>query len=69
MAVVIREALADLKIENCKSGCSRNLTLSIGIGSQAVRPGSYSRELLIRVDTALKLARERGRDRIEVLEG
>jgi len=69
VAVAIREALAELKIENSKSGCSRYLTLSIGLGSQSVRPASHSRELLIRVDTALKLARERGRDRIEVLEG
>lgn len=64
----IRAALAKLAIEHDKSACSRYLTLSIGVGSQAVRPGSYSRELLIRVDTALKLAKERGRDRIEVLE-
>ena len=65
----IRAALADLAIEHGKSDCSRFLTLSIGIGCQDARPGSHSRELLIRTDTALKLAKERGRDRIEVLEG
>ncbi len=64
----IREALAELAIEHVKSDSSRYLTLSIGIGSQPVRPGSYSRELLTRVDAALKLAKERGRDRIEALE-
>jgi len=64
----IRKALADLEIEHVKSGCSKCLTMSIGVGSQAVTPRSYSRELLIRVDTALRLAKERGRDRLEVLE-
>ena len=44
-------------------------TLSVGIGCQDVRSASASRELLVRADTALKLARERGGNRIEVLEG
>jgi len=43
--------------------------MSVGLGSQVVTPGSASRELLGRVDTALKLASERGRNRLEVLEG
>ena len=65
----IREALAERRIEHARSGCGDYLTMSIGVGSQSVAPGSYSRELLVRVDTALKLARERGGNRIEVLEG
>jgi len=68
-AARIRAELAAQKIEHAKSGCSEFLTLSIGVGSQTVAEGSSSRELLVRVDTALKLARERGHDRIEVLEG
>jgi diguanylate cyclase (GGDEF)-like protein len=69
IAVNIREALAKQKIEHVKSGCGKYLTMSIGVGSQTVSAASYSRELLVRVDTALKLAEERGRDRLEVLEG
>ncbi len=69
IALDIRQALADLEIEHLKSGCSKYLTMSIGVGSQTVTPRSYSRELLVRVDTALRLAKERGRDRLEVLEG
>jgi diguanylate cyclase (GGDEF)-like protein len=65
----IRKALAQQKLEHSRSACSEFLTMSIGVGSQAVSEGSASRELLVRVDTALKLARERGHDRIEVLEG
>ena len=68
IALKIREALADLAIEHVKSGCSNCLTMSIGVGSQAVTPRSFSRELLVRVDTALRLAKERGHDRLEVLE-
>ena len=68
IALDIRKALADLEIQHLKSGCSKYLTMSIGVGSQVVTPRSFSSELLVRVDTALRLARERGRDRLEVLE-
>jgi diguanylate cyclase (GGDEF)-like protein len=68
IALDIRQALADLEIEHLKSGCSKYLTMSIGVGSQTVTPRSFSSELLVRVDTALRLAKERGRDRLEVLE-
>ncbi len=69
LAVGIRESLARLEIEHLKSGCCRSLTMSIGVASRAVMPRSFSRELLVRVDTALRLAKERGHDRLEVLEG
>jgi len=68
IALDIRKALADHEIEHVKSGCSKYLTMSIGVGSQAVTPRSFSSELLVRVDTALRLAKARGRDRLEVLE-
>ena len=63
------QELAQQKIEHAKSRVGPCLTVSVGLGSQAVTPGSSSRELLGRVDTALKLATERGRNRLEVLEG
>jgi len=65
----IRESFAQDRVEHLKSGCADYLTLSIGLGSQTVAPRSHSRELLVRVDAALKLAKERGRDRLEVMEG
>ena len=65
----IMHDLAQKKIEHIKSHSQPYLTLSVGLGSQMVTPGSSSRELLVRVDTALKLAKERGRNRLEVLEG
>jgi len=69
VALDIRQAFAQNKVEHVKSACADHLTLSIGLGTQTVAPGSYSRELLVRVDAALKLAKERGRDRLEVMEG
>ncbi len=64
----IIQELAQKKIEHAKSRAGPYLTMSVGLGSQIVSPGSSSRELLGRVDTALKLASERGRNRLEVLE-
>lgn len=65
----IRKALAAKEIEHARSNSGELLSMSIGVGSQTVAERSSSRELMVRVDTALKLARERGHDRIEVLEG
>jgi len=65
----IIQALAQKKIEHARSRTRPYLTMSVGLGSQTATEGSNSRELLVRVDTALKLAKERGRDRLEVLEG
>lgn len=66
-AAEIVAALDAKKIAHDKSPTG-NLTLSVGIGCQTMGPGSSSRQLLVRTDTALKLARERGGNRIEVLE-
>ena len=69
VAVNLQQSLADLEIEHARSRIGSRLTMSIGIGAQTVAVESSSRELLVRVDTALKLAVERGRNRIEILEG
>ena len=64
----VMKALADKKIEHHKSPIGPVLTMSVGLGSQTVKPGTSSGELLVRVDTALKLATEKGHNRLEVLE-
>lgn len=63
------DGMAKKNIEHEKSRSVDRLTLSIGVGSQRISRGSASRDLLVRVDTALKLAQERGGNRFEVLEG
>ncbi len=69
IALEIMQALAREKIEHTGSLAQNYLGMSIGLGSQFAAEGSKPRELLVRVDTALKLAKERGRNRLEVLEG
>lgn len=68
IAQEVMQRLAEKKIEHAKSRARPYLTISIGLGCQTVSAGSSSRELLLRADTALKLAKEKGRDRLEVLE-
>ena len=68
IALEIMQALAQKNIEHARSRTQPCLTMSVGLGSQVAAEGSNSRELLVRVDTALKLAKERGRNRLEVLE-
>jgi diguanylate cyclase (GGDEF)-like protein len=69
IALEIMQVLAQKNIEHARSRTQSCLTMSVGLGSQVAAEGSNSRELLVRVDTALKLAKERGRNRLEVLEG
>ncbi|MCP4878001.1 MAG: GGDEF domain-containing protein [Gammaproteobacteria bacterium] len=69
IALEIMQELKQRNIEHIKSPLQKVLTMSVGLGSQVVAPSSSSRELLVRADTALKLAKERGHDRLEILEG
>lgn len=64
----VEKELTDLKIEHAKSKASQYLTISAGLSSQIVTAMSSSRELLGKTDNALKLAKDKGRNRIEVLE-
>jgi len=62
----VEKALADLKIEHTKSKASPYLTISVGLSSQVSTATSSSRELLGNTDAALKLAKDKGRNRIEM---
>ena len=69
VALEFMQNLAQQKIEHLKSATQPFVTVSVGLGSQAVRAESSARELLVRTDTALKLASQRGRNRLEVIDG
>jgi diguanylate cyclase (GGDEF)-like protein len=69
MAIRMMAELAKMKIEHLKSRVASQLTMSVGLGYQMVRKNTTSRDILTRVDTALKLAKEKGRNRLETLEG
>ena len=65
----ITQSLADKKIEHAESRINPYLTISVGLSSQIVANNSSSRELLSRVDEALKSAKAKGRNRMEIIEG
>lgn len=65
----ITQSLADKKIEHTESRINPYLTISVGLSSQIVAVNSSSRELLGRVDEALKSAKAKGRNRMEIIEG
>ncbi len=66
MALRIQKRLADLKIEHTKSKATPFLTISVGLGCQVVSGNSSSRELLGRTEAALKVAKHKGRNRLEI---
>jgi len=61
-------ALADQKIEHAKSKTNRYLTISVGLSCQVIGNISSSRELISRVDKALKTAKDKGRNRMVILD-
>ncbi len=63
----VEQALAALEIKHCKSKASQYLTFSAGLSSKVVTVASSSRELLGKADNALKVAKNKGRNRIEMI--
>ncbi|MCP3689632.1 MAG: GGDEF domain-containing protein [Gammaproteobacteria bacterium] len=66
MVLRIQQALADLKIAHTKSKSMPFLTISAGLGCMAVTATASSRELLGRTEVALKTAKHKGRNRLEI---
>lgn len=64
----VQKELDKLQIEHCKSKAGQILTFSAGLSSQIATPVASSRQLLSKTDNALKLAKNKGRNRIEVIE-
>ncbi len=64
----IARTLESKKIEHEKSKADKYLTISVGLSCQLAAEGSSSRTLLSRADAALKSARTKGRNRIEMME-
>ncbi len=67
LLVRVVRTLASKKIEHEKSKTDRYLTISIGLSCQYVAEGSSSRTLLSGADKALKSAKGKGRNRVEIL--
>lgn len=60
------QSLADKKIEHVRSKINQYLTLSVGLSCQVIGSNLSSAELLGSVDQALKSAKAKGRNRMEV---
>jgi diguanylate cyclase (GGDEF)-like protein len=63
----VTQVLGAEKIEHAKSRRSPYLTVSIGVSCQLVTSQSSSRVLLAKADAALKVAKKKGRNRVEVI--
>jgi diguanylate cyclase (GGDEF)-like protein len=63
----VTQALEAEKIEHAKSRVSPYLTISVGMSCQLVTSQSSSSVLLAKADAALKIAKEKGRNRLEVI--
>jgi diguanylate cyclase (GGDEF)-like protein len=62
------QALEDNKIDHAKSKINQYLTLSVGLSCQVIGDKSSSRELLGKVYNALKSAKDKGGNRIGIVE-
>jgi|TARA_B110000211_G_scaffold230560_1_gene290312 diguanylate cyclase (GGDEF)-like protein len=63
----VTQALKAEKIEHAKSRRAPYLTVSVGVSCQQVTSQSSTRILLAKADAALKVAKNKGHDRIEVI--
>jgi len=66
VAETVREEVLALQIAHGASPVHENLTISGGLASAVPRPGEDPTELIKRADQALYLAKQRGRNRVEV---
>jgi diguanylate cyclase (GGDEF)-like protein len=63
----VTQALKAEKIEHAKSRRATYLTVSVGVSCQLVTSQSSTRILLEKADAALKLAKNKGHNRVEVI--
>lgn len=67
MAEQMRGRVRELGIPHEGSLVSPHVTISLGVASQAPELDSHPRDLLLKADQALYLAKSRGRDRVEYM--
>jgi len=67
MAEQMRGKVRELGIAHEGSPVAPQVTISLGVASQAPDLDSHPRDLLLKADQALYLAKSRGRDRVECL--
>ena len=65
----VRELVRGQRIPHGASPIGEAVTVSVGVASGVPRPGSDRVALLEQADRALYIAKDRGRDRVEVWQG
>lgn len=68
MAEQMRERVKELRIPHERSSTAPHVTISLGVASQVPDARSKLKDLLIKADQALYMAKSRGRDRVAVVE-
>ena len=68
MAEQMRERVKELQIPHERSSTAPHVTISLGVASQVPDARSNLKDLLIKADQALYMAKSRGRDRVAVVE-
>jgi diguanylate cyclase (GGDEF)-like protein/PAS domain S-box-containing protein len=69
MAELMRSRVAELRLPHEHSGIASHVTISLGIASEIPEGGSSALNLILKADQALYLAKSRGRNRVEIVEG
>ena len=64
----VRSKLQGQKIEHARSSIGELVTLSVGICCAPVSESVSSREMILKAEEALRTAKKRGRDRIELID-
>lgn len=67
MAEQMRERVKELQIPHERSAVASHVTISLGVAAQLPGAEASPRDLLIKADQALYLAKSRGRDRVECM--
>jgi len=68
MGEQMRERVLELRLPHERSSVAAQVTISLGVASQLPDGKSQSKELLLKADQALYMAKSRGRNRVAVVE-
>lgn len=69
MAELMRARVAELNLPHEHSSIAPHVTISLGLASEIPEAGSSALNLILKADQALYLAKSRGRNRVETVEG
>lgn len=69
MAELMRSRVTELQLPHEHSSIASHVTISLGLASEIPEAGSNALNLILKADQALYLAKSRGRNRVETVQG